>query len=78
MFLVSIWAIRIIYNQSFLLLCDSAIASIIYVTFNCDNFVMIIRLIIDVTVLNTCFEYWFIADFGNEVKEEKKIVWMHL
>ena len=39
---------------------------------------MIIRLIIDVTVLNTCFEYWFIADFGNEVKEEKKNVWMHL
>ena len=39
---------------------------------------MIIRLIIDVTVLNTCFEYWFIADFGNEVKGEKKIVWMHL
>ena len=53
-------------------------ATIIYVTFYCDNSVMIIRLIIDVTVLNTCFEYWFIADFGNEVKEEKKNVWMHL
>ena len=55
----------------FFILCYSAIATTIHVIFNCDISVITIRSIIDVTVLNTCFEYWFIADFGKEVKERK-------